>query len=79
MNIEEAKTEGKNYIEFMTTAGDNADWVKVLLAELDEKDKIINEMAEMLEKDHEWFYSKFDNYKKQDFIDYFTKKVTKED
>lgn len=43
--------------------------------ELDNKDKIINEIAEMLVKDHEWFYSEFDNYTKQDFIDYFTKKV----
>jgi hypothetical protein len=46
-----------------------------ILEELDKKDKIINEMAEMLVEDHEWFYSEFDNYTKQDFIEYFTKKV----
>jgi hypothetical protein len=43
--------------------------------ELDKKDKIIDLMAEMLVKDHEWFYSEFDNYTKQDFIEYFTNKV----
>ena len=49
---------------------------EIIQHELDKKDKIINEMAEMLEKDHEWFYSEFDNYTKQDFIDYFKKKVS---
>lgn len=49
--------------------------IEVVLSELDKKDKIINLMGEMLVKDHEWFYSEFDNYTKQDFIDYFTNKV----
>ena len=48
---------------------------EIIQHELDKKDRIINEMADMLVKDHEWFYSEFDNYTKQDFIDYFTKKV----
>lgn len=39
------------------------------------KDKIINEMAEQLVKAHAWFYSEFDNYNKEDFIEYFKKKV----
>ena len=44
----------------------------------DERDlykKIIKEMANMLEKDHEWFYSEFDDYTAEDFIEYFEKKV----
>ena len=46
-----------------------------LREEIDKKDKIINLIGEMLVKDHEWFYSEFDNYTKQDFIEYFTNKV----
>ena len=42
-------------------------------AELEKKDKIIDKMAEKLVKDTEWFYSEFDNYTKEDFIEYFTK------
>lgn len=40
-----------------------------------EKDKIIDLMAEELVKAHEWFYSEFDNYTKEDFIKYFERKV----
>jgi phytoene/squalene synthetase len=43
--------------------------------EIEKKDKIIDKMADMLVKDHEWFYSDFDNYTKEQFIDYFTKEV----
>lgn len=39
------------------------------------KDKIINEMAKKLVEAHGWFYSEFDNFKEEDWIDYFTKKV----
>ena len=46
-----------------------------LREEIDKKDKIINLMAERLAEDTEWFYSEFDNYTKQDFIEYFTNKV----
>ena len=37
--------------------------------------KIIDLMAEELVKAHEWFYSEFDNYTKEDFIKYFERKV----
>ena len=40
------------------------------------KDKIINEMANKLVEAHSWFYSEFDNFSKEDFIKYFTNKVT---
>lgn len=42
------------------------------------KDKIIDLMAEELVKAHEWFYSEFDNYTKEDFIKYFENKVEEE-
>lgn len=44
--------------------------VETVLNELEKKDKIINLMAERLEHDTEWFFSEFDDYKKQDFIEY---------
>lgn len=44
-------------------------------AELEKKDKIIDLMAERLVEAHEWFYSEFDNYTKEDFIEYFKRKV----
>ena len=40
-----------------------------------EKDKIIEAMAEELVEAHEWFYSEFDNFTKEDFIKYFENKV----
>ena len=49
--------------------------IVLLKRDLKKKDKIIDLMAERLEHDTEWFFSEFDDYKKQDFIDYFTKKV----
>lgn len=42
------------------------------------KDKIIDLMVEELVKAHEWFYSEFDNYTKEDFIKYFENKVQEE-
>lgn len=48
---------------------------KSLKGQLKKKDKMIDLMAERLAEDTEWFYSDFDNYTKQDFIDYFTNKV----
>ena len=75
MDIKESKELLKK--ELVNTYSEKkAEAINVLLNELDKKDKIINEIAEMLVKDHEWFYSEFDNYTKQDFIDYFTKKVS---
>lgn len=41
------------------------------------KEQMIDLMAEELVKAHEWFYSEFDNFTKEDFIEYFTKKVEK--
>ena len=83
MDIEEALYEfGEEYEASEHWGSDiiiSLECAEAVLNELDKKDKIINEIAEMLVKDHEWFYSEFDNYTKQDFIDYFTKKVTKED
>ena len=89
MDIEIHKNNLKKYIEedmaFKESLKNISDFdkycynhcldIKEVLAELDKKDKIINEMAEMLVEDHEWFYSEFYNYKKEDYIEYFTKKV----
>lgn len=49
--------------------------IETVLSELKKKDKIIDLMAEELVKAHEWFYSEFDNYTKEDFIKYFEKKT----
>jgi septal ring factor EnvC (AmiA/AmiB activator) len=38
---------------------------------------VINEMAEKLVEAHGWFYSEFDNYTKEDWKEYFSKKVQK--
>lgn len=48
------------------------------IIEIIKKDKIIDLMAEELVKAHEWFYSEFDNYTKEDFIKYFENKVEEE-
>lgn len=37
--VEEAIKEGKDYIEFMTTAGDNAEWAETLLSYISELEK----------------------------------------
>lgn len=49
--------------------------IKTVLNLLEKKDKIIDLIAKELVKAHEWFYSEFDNYTKEDFIKYFEKKV----
>lgn len=46
-----------------------------LQEENEKKDKVIDLMAKELVKAHEWFYSEFDNYTKEDFIKYFENKV----
>ena len=46
-----------------------------LEAKIEKKDKIIDLMAKELVKAHEWFYSEFDNYTKEDFIKYFENKA----
>ena len=48
-----------------------------LQKENEEKDKQIDLMAEKLVQAHEWFYSEFDNFTKEDFIEYFERKVEK--
>ena len=52
---------------------------------LNKKDKEINKlkkqidlMADKLVEAHEWFYSEFDNFTKEDFIEYFETKAKKE-
>lgn len=79
MDINKAKENLKGYLNWLKTNGfsmaENDEAIQIILSELDKKDKIINLMGEMLVKDHEWFYSEFDNYTKQDFIEYFTNKV----
>lgn len=52
--------------------------IETILNELEKKDKQIGLMAEKLVEDKEWYYSEFDNYTKQDFIEYFSKKVDEE-
>ena len=49
--------------------------IETVLAELEKKEAIINEMAKKLVEAHGWFYSEFDNFTKKNWIDYFTKKV----
>lgn len=49
--------------------------IEIVLNMLKTKDKIIDTMAEELVEAHEWFYSEFDNFTKEDFIKYFTNKV----
>ena len=48
--------------------------IETVLNLLEKKDKIIDLMAKELVKAHEWFYSEFDNYTKEDFIKYFENK-----
>ena len=49
---------------------------KIVLSELEKKEIIIELMANKLVEAHSWFYSEFDNFSKEDFIKYFTNKVT---
>ena len=49
--------------------------IETVLNLLEKKDKEIDLMAKELVKAHEWFYSEFDNYTKEDFIKYFERKV----
>lgn len=44
---------------------------------LKEKDNQIDLMADKLVEAHEWFYSEFDNFTKEDFIAYFETKAKK--
>lgn len=51
--------------------------IETVLSELEKKEAIINEMVNKLVEAHSWFYSEFDNFSKEDFIKYFTKKAEK--
>lgn len=42
-----------------------------------QKDKQIDLMADKLVEAYEWFYSEFDNFTKEDFIEYFETKAKK--
>lgn len=81
MNVDTAKHMLKSYSGMTHKMTDNNgrpkldQAIETILNELEKKDKIINLMAERLEHDTEWFFSEFDDYKKQDFIEYFYKKV----
>ena len=83
MDIEEALNEFRAEYESSEHWGSDLiislECAEVISAELDKKDKIINLMAERLAKDTEWFFSEFDNYTKQDFIEYFTNKAEESD
>lgn len=55
--VEQAIKEGKDYIEFMTTAGDNAEWAETLLSYIEELEKIPNKIRDKikeLEEDGYW-------------------------
>lgn len=49
--------------------------IKEQQEKLEKKDKIIDLMADKLVEAHEWFYSEFDNFTKEDFIKYFERKI----
>ena len=73
MNIEEAIEYLKNY----KYDNEVREAIDIVLNELEKKDKVIDEMAEKLVEAHGWFYSEFDNYTKEDWKEYFYKKVQK--
>lgn len=53
--------------------------IETVLNLLEKKDKIIDLIAKELVKAHEWFYSEFDNYTKEDFIKYFENKAEEDE
>lgn len=89
MNIEEAIGDLKYYIgedpyfngtykpvtDFEKYCYSHCKAIDTVLNELEKKDKVIDKMAEKLVEAHEWFYSEFDNYTKEDWKEYFYKKV----
>ena len=46
--------------------------------QLENKDTVIDLMADKLVEAHGWFYSEFDNYTKEDFKQYFYKKASEQ-
>lgn len=53
-------------------------YITTILNLIERQDKMIEYMAKMLVEDHEYFFSKFDDYTAEDFIKYFEKKVMSE-
>lgn len=68
------KVNRANDIEFYLRTVLNL--IQNLQEENKKKDKMIDLMADKLVQDTEWFYSEFDNYTKEDFRQYFEKKVS---
>ena len=85
MNEEEAREYIEQFIGIkkeykckpikVKTLNNTREAIETLLNLLEKKDKIIDLMAKELVKAHEWFYSEFDNYTKEDFIKYFENKA----
>ena len=46
--VENAIKEGKDYIEFMTTAGDNAEWAKTVLSYIEELEQLPNKIRDKI-------------------------------
>ena len=88
MNEEEAREYIEQFIGIkkeykckpikVKTLNNTREAIETLLNLLEKKDKIIDLMAKELVKAHEWFYSEFDNYTKEDFIKYFENKAEEE-
>ena len=75
-NLAEEQNEREKYTHKLEKELNEENNRCMILANNDKfKEQIIEEMAEELVKAHEWFYSEFDNFTKEDFIEYFTKKV----
>ena len=51
--------------------------IEIVLSLIKEQEKQIDLMADKLVEAHEWFYSEFDNFTKEDFIEYFETKAKK--
>lgn len=66
----------KEMNKLINTVSSYKGMVKKLKKENMIKDKEIDLMAEELVKAHEYFYSEFDNFSKEDFIGYFERKAT---
>ena len=75
-NLAEEQNEREKYTHKLEKELNEENNRCMILANNDKfKEQIIEEMAEELVEAHEWFYSEFDNFTKEDFIEYFTKKV----
>jgi hypothetical protein len=48
--VEEAIKEGKDYIEFMTTAGDNAEWAETVLSYIEKLEKLPNKIRDKIKE-----------------------------